>query len=399
MTTLDDETRNIPPVRVDTGVAADETRTLPAVPAEDAPEPEPADEEFTPGPAGRAARWSVRLLLVWLVVLFPANLLSPFALDQTTVTHLTEAVVFAIIGLSLNVLIGYTGTISLGHQAFVGIGAFTVAYLVTELQLDFFFALAAAAVLGGVQAAVLGAVSLRVSGLYFALVTLAYGLFAEQTLFGIESVTRGEAGITVARPPAFATEERFYLLCLGFLALVLWLDWRLTSSKAGRALQALRENPRVASSYGINVRAYTMIAFVVSGVFAGLGGGLFAARQTLVVPSSFGFTLALTFVLMTVVGGLRNRVGVVVGAAFFALLGSGQLVHSLHLEGFVEGALGLPVEFVPLVIGPVLLLLTITLYPGGIGQQVAPLQGWIAGRRFDPHAGKVEEVEVTDVRA
>jgi len=391
-----DDTRSFPPVD------DEHTQRIPAV--ADAPPAPPVQKgddeaEFKPGAAGRSARWVLRLFLLWLVVLFPANLLSPFSLTQTTVTHLTEAVVFAIIGLSLNVLLGYAGQISLGHQAFVGVGAFTAAYLVTELELDFFAALAVAAVFGGVQAAALGAVSLRVSGLYFALVTLAYGAFAENTLFGIESITRGEAGITIARPPAFATEERFYLLCLAFLAIVLWLDWRLTRSKAGRALRALRENPRVASSYGVDVRAYTMIAFVVAGVFAGLGGALFAARQTLVVPSSFSFTLALTFVLMTVVGGLRNRVGVVIGAAFFALLGSGELVHALGVDGFLEGTLGLPVEFVPLVIGPILLLLTITLYPGGIGQQVAPLQGWIAGRRFDRHAGKVDEVEVNDVRA
>ncbi|MFC5729291.1 MULTISPECIES: branched-chain amino acid ABC transporter permease [Nocardioides] len=388
--------------------ADDDTLVLPVVPPaalEEAPaEPEwrPAahdEDDFHPGPVGRVARRVCWVLLAWSVVLVPANLLSPLSLDQTTVTHLTEAVIFAIIGLSLNVLIGYAGQISLGHQAFVGIGAFTTAYLVTEQQLDFFFALLVAAVFGGLQAAILGAVSLRVTGLYFALVTLAYGAFAEQTVFGIESLTRGEAGMTLTRPSFFASEERYYLLCLGFLVLVVWLDWRLTRSTAGRALAALRENPRVASSYGINVKAYMMVAFVVAGVFAGLGGGLFAARQSVIVPTSFGFTLGLTFVLMTVVGGLRNRTGVIIGAAFFALLGSGELVHWLHLDGFFAETIGLPVQFVPLVVGPILLLLTITLHPGGIGQQVAPIQGWLAGRRLDRHAGKVREVEVSDVRA
>jgi branched-chain amino acid transport system permease protein len=397
MTTFEeDDTLTLPPVR---RLPVDgPPEGPPAVVAE--PAWEPADDEaFRPGPLGRLARRATWLLLVWLVVLVPANLVSPVALDQTTVTHLSEAVIFAIIGLSLNVLLGYAGQISLGHQAFVGIGAFTTAYLVTQKDLDFFFALLVAAVFGGLQAAVLGAVSLRVSGLYFALVTLAYGAFAEQTVFGIESLTRGEAGMTLARPSFFETEERFYLLCLAFLALVVWLDWRLTRSTVGRAIAALRENPRVASSYGINVKAYTMIAFVVAGVFAGLGGGLFAARQTVIVPTSFGFTLGLTFVLMTVVGGLRNRTGVIIGAAFFALLGSGELVHWLHLDGFFAETIGLPIQFVPLVVGPILLLLTITLHPGGIGQQIAPIQGWLAGRRFDRHAGRVEDVEVNDVRA
>lgn len=379
--------------------ATDETTTIAPV-GDEADTAVDHDEEFTPGTAGRAARWAVWILLVWLVTCLPTNVLSPFSLNQTTVGHLSDALVFAIIGLSLNVLLGYAGTISLGHQAFVGVGGFTAAYLVTTMELDFFFALGVAGALGGLQALLLGAVSLRLTGLYFALVTLAYGFFTEETIFGIEELTGGEAGTQMSRPPAFESGEAYYVLVLLVLVAVVFVDWRLTRSKVGRALAALRENPRVASSYGIDVRAYTLVAFTVSGVFAGLGGALFAGRQQFLVQNTFGFELALTFVLMTVVGGLRNRVGVILGSVFFALLGSGELVKLVPgAEGFLAGTLGLPVEFVPLVIGPILLLLTITLYPGGIGQQVAPLQGWIAGRRFDPHAGKVEEVEVNDVRA
>jgi branched-chain amino acid transport system permease protein len=393
------ETAQLPPVPPAPEGATDETTTIAPVDGEVAA-PARHDEDFTPSTAGRVARWAVWALLVWLVVCLPTNALSPFTLNQTSIGHLSDALVFAIIGLSLNVLLGYAGTISLGHQAFVGVGAFTAAYLVTTMELDFFFALGVAAVLGGLQAALLGAVSLRLTGLYFALVTLAYGFFTEQTIFGIEKLTGGEAGTQMSRPPAFESGEAYYVLVLLVLSAVVFVDWRLTRSKAGRALAALRENPRVASSYGIDVRAYTLIAFTVSGVFAGVGGALFAGRQQFLVQNTFGFELALTFVLMTVVGGLRNRVGVIIGSIFFALLGSGELVHAIPgAEGFLAGTLGLPVEFVPLVIGPILLLLTITLFPGGIGQQVAPLQGWIAGRRFDPHAGKVEEVEVNDVRA
>ena len=105
---------------------------------------------------------------------------------------------------------------------------------------------------------------------------------------------------------------------------------------------------------------------------------------------------------MTVVGGLRSRSGVVIGAAFFALLGSGKLLEmcasgGFSLTTFIEPRL--PQEFVALVVGPLLLLLTITLYPGGIGQQVAPVRQWLLGGRFDKHAGQVEEVTVADVRA
>ena len=396
MTTTDD-TREIP------RAVDDETTVLPAVPDEVAPdltEELAADgEPFRPSGAGWFARGVVWAVLAWVVLAFPMNVLSPFEVGVADVDVASLAVIYAIGGLSLNVLLGYAGQISLGHQAFVGLGAFASAYVVTNLQLSFWLAVGVAAFLGAVQAVVLGAISLRLTGLYFALVTLAYGTFAEETLFGITALTGGEGGKPAPRPPAFEDGYRYYVLCLVFLALVLWLDWRLTRSKAGRAMAALRENPRVASSYGINVRAYILVAFAVSGIFAGVAGSLMAHHDEVIVGSSFDFRLALLFVLMTVVGGLRDRVGVVIGSVFFALLEEGALVHMFHLGGFFEGVLGLPIEFVSLVVGPILLLLTLTLYPGGIGQQVAPVRLWLTGHRFDRHAGSVTEVEVTDVRA
>lgn len=374
---------------------------------ETADHPPEEDERWRPGALGWVGRGAVWAILAWLVLAYPVNLLSPFHVGVADVDVASMAVIFAIGGLSLNVLLGYAGQISLGHQAFVGMGAFTSAYIVTDLELSFWLAVAIAAGFAALQAVALGAISLRLTGLYFALVTLAYGTFAEETLFGISAITGGEGGKPAPRPPLFEDGYRYYYLCLAFLVLVLWLDWRLTRSKAGRALAALRENPRVASSYGINVRAYVLVAFAVSGVFAGIAGSLMAHHDEVIVGSSFDFRLALLFVLMTVVGGLRNRVGVVIGSAFFALLESGAFVSLVDTvvtalgfrPGFFENVLGLPGEFVALVIGPILLLLTLTLYPGGIGQQIAPVRGWLSGNRFDRHAGTVREVEVTDVRA
>ena len=385
--TTTDETQQIPTVDDDTSEIAQVV---------DDPETEPPFRPSTAGWVGRGLVWAV---LAWVVFAFPINFLSPFDVGVADVDVASLAVIYAIGGLSLNVLLGYAGQISLGHQAFVGLGAFTSAYIVTDLELSFWLAVGIAATFGAVQAVVLGAISLRLSGLYFALVTLAYGMLAEETLFGITAITGGEGGKPAPRPPAFEGGYHYYYLCLGFLVLVLWLDWRLTRSKGGRALQALRENPRVASSYGINVKAYILLAFAVSGIFAGVAGSLMAHHDEVIVGSSFDFQLALLFVLMTVVGGLRDRVGVVIGSVFFALLGEGILVEMFHLGGFFEGILGLPAEFVALVVGPVLLLLTITMYPGGIGQQVAPIRGWLKGQRFDRHAGAVHDVEVTDVRA
>ncbi len=391
-----DDTTEITPTVTAPEAPEESTRELPPVVAEQVDDDV---QPFRPGVGGWIARGLLWALLAWVVFALPGNFLSPFQLGVSDVGHASKAAIFAIIGLSLNVLIGYTGTISLGHQAFVGVGAFVSAYVVVDMGLEFWVAVPIAAAVGGLQAALLGAISLRLTGLYFALVTLAYGLFAEETLFGITAFTGGEGGKNVPRPLGFENDYSFYYLCLAFLAAVLWVDWRLMRSKGGRALQALRENPRVASSYGIDVKAYTLMAFVVSGIFASIGGALLAQQSTFLVPKTFSFQLALIFILMTVVGGLRNRVGVVIGSVVFALLEEGTLVHLLHLEGILDSTIGLPAEFFGLVIGPILLLLTITLYPGGIGQQVAPIAQWLRGKKFDLHAGKVTEVEVTDVRA
>jgi branched-chain amino acid transport system permease protein len=355
----------------------------------------PRIDHFHPSPAGWAARGLVLAGVLALVVAFPA------AQAAADVTLLNKAVIYAIIGLSLNVLIGYTGQISLGHQAFVGIGAFTSAYMVSEGSAPFFVAVLVAMAIGGAQAGVLGLVSLRVRGLYFALVSLSYGLFAEKTLFKIESLTGGAAGQNAPRPSGFETEHRYYYLCLIFLAAVLWVDFRMMKTKGGRALLALRENPRVASTFGVNVTMYTMFAFVLSGVFAGLGGSLLAHNNTQVSSVGFDFQLALLFIIMTVVGGLKSRPGIVIGSALFAL--TGYLIENIPgVATALRNIPGLP-DLTPgaaaLVLGPLLLLLTLTLFPGGIGQQIRPITQWLLGHRFDPHDRGLREVLVTDVRA
>jgi branched-chain amino acid transport system permease protein len=353
---------------------------------------DPASPPFRPSVAGWVARGLVMGAVAALVFFVPT-------MRGSVEVHIyTQAAIYAIIGLSLNVLLGYTGQISLGHQAFVGIGAFTSAYMVTVQGQPFLAAIGMAMVVGGLQALALGAVSLRVSGLYFALVTLAYGTMAEESLFNIQKLTGGSAGQPAPKPMWFTTDLRYYYLCLAFLAGVVWVDWRLMKTKGGRALAAVRENPRVAATFGADVKVYTLLAFVVAGVFAGLGGALLAHNDTFVVRDLFNFQLALVFVIMTVVGGLRNRAGVVIGSAFFSLVG--YFFDKLFGGGLsIPGIKVLPKEYAPIVIGPMLLLLTLTRHPGGVGQQIRPVQRWLRGGRFSFKGTHDAEVRVSDVRA
>ena len=132
--------------------------------------------------------------IVWIALALGRARLPARAARRSRSSSTREAVIFGIIGLSLNVLLGYVGQISLGHQAFVGIGAFTAAYVVSEQSQSFWVAVAVAVAVGGLQALILGGVSLRITGLYFALVTLSYGLVAEQNIFQIEELTGGGPG-------------------------------------------------------------------------------------------------------------------------------------------------------------------------------------------------------------
>ena len=323
-------------------------------------------------PRGGAVLVVVGLLLAYV-----------FGSSQGRSGELTLGIVVAIGALSLNVLIGYTGQISLGHQAFIGIGAFTSAFVFSKLHQGFFIGLFAAAVIGAVQAVVLGLVALRVRGLYFGLITLAWGFVGENCIFRIRPFTNGGAGIDATRPSGFTTDRGFLGMAVLVLVTVLLVDWRLVSSKAGRALQAIRESPQVAANYGINVKAYTLFAFAVSGVYAGLAGALFASQTISVVSNAIDFQkIALPFLIVTVVGGLRRRGGIVVFAILFQISGGylGDLANSIGI-GFIKDNAG---QYVSALSG-LLAILTLVFQPNGLGTITAPIGAWLKGGPFSLH--------------
>jgi branched-chain amino acid transport system permease protein len=212
-------------------------------------------------------------------------------------------------------------------------------------------------------------VALRVKGLYLALVTLAYGLFASRVLFGIEPLTGGGAGQMADRPAWAMGDLAYAYLCFAGLALVWVLDWRLTASKAGRAVRALRDSERVAASWGINVTGYKLLAFVFSGAVAGLAGALFASIEQIVSPITFDFRLSLLFLIIVVVGGIGSRIGVVIGTII--------IYPMANVLDFANERGWFPVDGTAAqVISAALLLLVLVRYPGGIAQLLAPVIRW-----------------------
>jgi branched-chain amino acid transport system permease protein len=352
------------------------------------PAPSRVADRFRPSTRGWAARLGV------LVGIFGGILWITASVPGFWADRIALAVVYAIIGLSLNVILGYTGQVSLGHHAFIGIAAFTAANYVTKAgnctttegcSLGAFGIATLLAVLSGaVASGVLGIVALRIKGLYLALITLAYGFVAETSIFEIPAFTGGGAGVAAPRPDGFTSDRAFAYLCFIFLAVVIFVDWRLLRSKVGRAIISIKNSEAVAASYGINVTSYKLLAFVISGMFAGLAGSLFAFRSTNVVVNDFTFATALLWVLMVVVGGLGNRVGVVIGGAFFALFPFLVELWS-GLEHYVRDELARDPSHFSLVFGALLATLTIVQYQGGIAEQISPITRWLRGERFSMH--------------
>lgn len=321
---------------------------------------------------GRAAAWAAVAYLVLYV---------PSQLEQFHAQRWSLGVIYAIAALSLNVLIGYAGQVSLGHQGFLGVGAFMGAYVVAEQGQTFYVALVAGAVSCALASLLMGVVALRVRGLYLALVTLAYGRMAQETLFNLPLFGRG-SGVEAPRPEVFTSDRAFYYLCLAVLAVVLYVNWRFVRSKAGRAVSAIRENEQVAASYGIPVARYKLLAFMLSGVFVGVAGALYAFRNARIDSQNLDFNLALFLVIVTVVGGLRSPAGIVVWTALFQIG-----------PDYLSDTFGSEAPFYSLAAGAILLIVILVFFPGGIGQLIKPVTRWMAGGRF---GGGIEEEYVEE---
>lgn len=339
-----------------------------------------------PRTIGRAAVAALGLLIISYPIWGQASNVGLFA----------QAMIYGIIGLSLNLLIGYAGQISLGHNAFVGVGAFAAAALTADQEVPMYLSIPLAAIIGALTASILGAVALRIQGLYLALITLAYGLAAQRSIFEIEFLTGGGAGKLVFRPDPFKGDAAYAYVCMFVLGLVLYMDWRMMRSKFGRALLALKSSEQVGMSLGMNPVFYKMSAFILAGGIAGLAGGMLAFRQQAVAAQDFVFFTAITYVIMVVVGGLGSRFGVVIGSAFvfylpFLLDSIGRSLFSFSEKFDIFGVLEFLGRYMPVLklgIPGLLLLLTIVQFPGGIAQQVRPITDWLAGKPFALPHGK-----------
>lgn len=301
------------------------------------------------------------LLLLFLLPLLPTG--SSYFSYMLNLT-----LVYSMAALGLALLIGISGQISLGHAAFMAIGAYTTGLLTAKLQVPFPLALAAAALSSGALGYLMGLPALRLHGPYLALATISFGTALPEVLSKWEEVTGGHAGLLVPRPSigplVLQNEVALYYLNLPILLLMVWFAVNLLGSRHGRAWQSLRESEIAAQSMGVNLAQAKTGAFALSAVYAGVAGALYAHLVGFISPIDFNAFVSSQLLAMIVVGGAASIPGSIIGAttltALLAVL-SRTRGWSLILEG-------------------VLVIATVWFLPGGLVSLIPALKQWRAGR-------------------
>ena len=261
--------------------------------------------------------------IIWAVALI-ALAFAPLGLKNYGIYLLTLWCVYVMAGMGLNLTVGYAGQMSIGHAAFLGIGAYTAAILM-KLGVSFWLVLPAAALACFAVGLVLGFPALRVQHHYLAFATLGFNVLMFLFFRNEEWLTGGTFGISgIPRPSLLGfsldgSGAYFYFTYASTAVLALALAW-LIRSPWGRAFAALRDNPIRAESLGVNVVAYTLFAFAIGAAFAGIAGAYFAALVQFIEPAPFGLGASLMMLLMVIVGGAGRFFGPLVGAAIVILL-------------------------------------------------------------------------------
>jgi branched-chain amino acid transport system permease protein len=272
-------------------------------------------------------------------------------------------VVNAIVAIGLNVLSGYTNQLSFGHAGFLAVGAYTAAIVAGRWPgVPVVVALLAAALVAALVGLLLGVPCLRLEGLYLAMATLAFGFVVVEAILGLDSLTRGNDGLRVPTahlgPWALGTDVARYYLVVAVGAAMVWAARNLVRTRTGRALLAIRESEIAAQASGVHLAKYKTLAFVISALYTGVAGGLFAFVVGFLSPDAFDLFLSVDFVTMIIVGGLGSVPGSVAGAALLTVLND-------SLAGFQN--------YRPLIFGA-LLIASMLFMPGGIASAARRLR-------------------------
>jgi branched-chain amino acid transport system permease protein len=273
-------------------------------------------------PGNHTVRKQQAVIVLILVALFTL----PFVLAQMGRTGeywvwvATEMIIMALFATSLNLIMGFGGMVSFGHAAFFGTGAYTVALLMKKAGVSFVPAMLAAPVVAAIAAAIIGWFCVRLIGLYFSILTLAFSQLLYMIVFQAYSFTGGDDGIHGIPKPELLTPVNYYLLCLIVFLLCYLLMRMLIQSPFGLTIRSIRENPERSRFLGINDRRYQLVNFIIAGAFAGLAGGLFTELNRFAQTEFLHWSKSAEPILSSLVGGMFSLVGPAIGSAVLIFL-------------------------------------------------------------------------------
>ncbi len=268
--------------------------------------------------------------LKWIPMIIVAVFALPFLLKSATFSYkyylyvLNMAGIYIILTVGLDLLSGFTGLMSLGHAAFLAIGAYASAILVDQVGLPFELSLIITPIIVGLFGFVIGFPALRIEGMYLGLTTMGFGFIVKRLIISLREWTGGAGGLQVSKASFFGMTIKNdwdnYFLIYTFVILAVIIAGRIVQSKLGRAFMAIRDSEQAAQASGINLAKYKMMSFFISGMFAGFAGVLFAHTNHFISTDHFGILLSIFFIVMVLVGGAGSIYGAVLGTLFIVLM-------------------------------------------------------------------------------
>ena len=329
---------------------------------------------------------TLAIAAVGLVVFFGI----PLTTDTFTTFEFTNVAVYVIALIGLNILTGYSGQISLGNGAFMAVGGYTTALLVSRLQIPWYATIPLAGLLAGIVGFLFGFPSLRLSGIYLALATFALALAVPPLINNYDNITNGHVGINMknASPPdwlGISLEQWLYFVCWGVAALMFVISITIIRSGIGRAFMAIRDSETAAVSSGVSLSYYKTLAFGISAVYSGVAGSLLAIIVAYVNPDVFSLQLSLSLLVGAVVGGIGLRWGPIIGGMFVIWLP----YYAEKLGTLSIGPLTLPQK--PDLAFGILLLVILFFAPSGVAGLLGQAGRWYRSRRDEARTGATAE--------
>ena len=264
-----------------------------------------------------------------------ALLVLPFLMTDYPRALVSEIYIFAIFAMSLDLLLGFTGLMSLGHAAFFGLGAYAVAVLGVQFGINAWLGVVAGVAIAGCGAALIGFFCVRTAGIPFLMLTLAFSQLVFSVALKWRDVTGGSDGIAIAEKPSFfgfdlSNSLVMYFMALSFFALAYWGLRRLLNAPLGHAFVGIRENEQRMAAIGYPTRAYKLVSFTIAGAIAGLAGGLYAIFNGFISADAVYWTASGDILIMTMLGGAGTLIGPAVGAALVLLMKNVVSSYSEH---------------------------------------------------------------------